>query len=103
MKFTNKTAREFAKSITTAIEFLNDEESEMSNPCIYAETGGVGRRDIGFCFGAKEHMQEGDILWINVEPDSFGEYDASADLEDEADAIAANLWEDAVIEISEAI
>jgi hypothetical protein len=103
MKFTNESQRQFAKAIAEAIMFLNDEESDMSNPCIYAETGGVGRREITFCFGPKEHMQEGDVLWIMVEPDSFGEYDVSADPEDEADAITDNMWVDAVNDISDAI
>tara|TARA_B110001469_G_scaffold63141_1_gene60537 strand:- start:289 stop:600 length:312 start_codon:yes stop_codon:yes gene_type:complete len=103
MKFTNETQRQFAKAITEAIEFLNDDESEIRSPCIYAETGGVGRREIGFCFGAKDHMQDGDVLWIIVEADSFGEYDASADPEDEAAGIVDNMWVDAVNDISDNI
>ena len=101
MKITNETQRQFAKSITEAIEFLNDEDSEMSDPCIYAETGGANRRDMGFHFGSKIHMQEGDVLWMMVEPDSFGDFDPSADPEDEASGIVDNMWVDAVRDISD--
>ena len=100
MKFTNETRRQFSKAIADAIVFLNDDESEMSDLCIYAETGGTNRREIGFHFGAEMHMQEGDILWMMIEPDSFGDYDLTADPEDEADGISDNLWVDAVQDIS---
>ena len=102
MKFTNETQRQFAKSITEAIEFLNDEDSEMSDPCIYAETGGTNRREIGFHFGAKSHMRDGDVLWMMVEPDSFaGDFDPTADPEEEAHWIVDSIWVDAMQDISE--
>ena len=100
MKFTPNTQRQFCRAIEDALEFLIDDENEMLNPCIYAETGGVDRREIGFCFGAKEHMQPGDILWKMVEPHSFGDYDPTADLEDEANGICDKAWVDVVNDIS---
>lgn len=101
MKITNETKRQFAKSITSAIEFLNDDDTEMFNPCIYAETGGETRKEMGFHFGPEEHMQDGDILAMKIEPDSFGEYDRNADPEDEADLIASALWDDVIGEVVE--
>ena len=100
MKFTNETQRQFSKAIAGAIAFLNDDESEMSDPCIYAETGGINRREIGFHLGAEMHMQEGDVLWMMIEPDSFGDYDLTADPEEEAIGIVDDMWVDAVQDIS---
>ena len=101
MKFTNETQRQFSKAIADAIVFLNDDESEMSDPCMYAETGGTNRREIGFHFGAKSHMRDGDVFWIMIEPDSFaGDFDPTADPEDEATGIVDSIWVDAVQDIS---
>ena len=101
MKFTNETRRQFSKAIADAIVFLNDDESEMSDLCIYAETGGTNRREIGFHFGAKSHMRDGDVLWMMVEPVSFaGDFDPDADPEDAAIGIVDSMWVDAVQDIS---
>ena len=99
MKITNKTHRQFIAAIGEAITDLNNDEIP-SNPVIYAVTSG---EDLGIQYGSKEHLQEGDVIWLHVEPDSFGDYDSSADPEDEAAAIYNNIGADAINDICDNI
>lgn len=99
MKITNKTHRQFVSAIAEAIKDLNSGESPQ-NPVIYAVTSKEG---LGIQYGSKAHLQEGDVIWLHVEPDSFGDYNSSADPEDEAAAIYNNMGADAINDICDNI
>ena len=86
---TNESSRTFRNAV---LAVLSTDSDTWPQPVIYAEHVDGDKYRFDAC--NEPAMPEGAIVWLNVEPDSFGEL--SGDHEADADSIEANMFESAV-------
>jgi hypothetical protein len=89
MKTTDNTRRTFNAAIR---EILSTDSDRWPQPVIYAEKNAAGEMVFGACNAPA--LGGSEIVWLHVEPDSFG--DLSGDAQADADGIEANCYEQAV-------
>jgi hypothetical protein len=92
---TTESSRTFRNAV---LAVLSTDSDRWPQPVIYAEHVEGDKYRFDACNSPA--MPSDAILWINVEGDSFG--DLTGDHQSDADAIEANMFEDAVNDVNDA-